>query len=496
MKNTLLVCSTFTAVFLLSLLRLQAQSGLLVSDERYQTVPLLPTYSGQKFNEIPLKVSLKKYAPVPGNQQNVSSCVGWATGYGALTIMAARQMGLTDQALITERAFSAAFIYNQVARQSGDCDAGAYVEDALKLLLDLGDCFELNFNFTRDGCKKKPVDKHYQEALSHRIADFASVFELGEPGKSKIAKACKVLATETPLIVGLGITPDFWDIKPGTALWDPDDGAAPQSFHAMVLVGYDNVERRFELMNSFGPGWGRSGFIQIRYDDFERLCRYAWVMIPGEGLMNQPPPGVAKTVGGDPDQVLQGAFVFRTPAGYLQTPEGLDIPYFEEVTTRYLPEAGHYVTDRPAFALGDAFQLVAREIPRGHYAYVFSQSPNGRVNLHFPKGTASGLQTAGFVLEQTAEIVIPAEMSLLQLSEPGTDWLCVLYSAMPVPEINIRMAQIEQGTGTFPERVRNVFSDVLIRADRVQFEPRKMAFSALSDEQHGAAVLLLRVVAE
>ena len=126
------------ALILLSLITLTSLcaqgTGLLVSDEQYQKVPLLPTYSGVKYTEVPVKVNLKKYCPVPGDQRQTGSCVGWAVGYGVLTIQRAIQSNTTDQALITQQANSAAFLYNQVRRNNTDCTEGAYLEDALTLL--------------------------------------------------------------------------------------------------------------------------------------------------------------------------------------------------------------------------------------------------------------------------------------------------------------------------------------------------------------------------
>ena len=58
---------TFTFVLLCFALLpgLRAQgTGLLVADSQYLKIPLLPTYSGVKYTEVPVKVSLKKYSRV------------------------------------------------------------------------------------------------------------------------------------------------------------------------------------------------------------------------------------------------------------------------------------------------------------------------------------------------------------------------------------------------------------------------------------------------
>lgn len=484
--------------FLIINVGLAAQNtGLRCSDAKYQTLPLLPSYSGAKYNEVPLRVSLKKYCPVPGDQKQMGTCVGWAVGYGALTILRAQKAGMTDPSEITELAHSAAFIYNQVKLKTDDCTTGVYIEDALTLLKTSGDCLEKSFNYQKTDCRALPEKTQLEEASRYRIQDYAAVFTTEEAPKSKISKACKVLATQTPMVVGIAVTPDFWEIKPGTQVWNPVDDVTATSFHAMTLVGYDNVEKQFELLNSFGTSWGRNGFIRIPYDDFERLCRYAYVLMPDFTKKSEIVAMETALASDNSAAALSGEFVFRKPAGYLTTSEGEEVPFFEEVATQWNSDLGIYTTQKPYFEVGDVFQLVAREIPRGRYAYVFSQSPGGKVNLHFPKILAAG-KTAGFVLEKTAEIVIPNEETVLQLPTPGADYLCILYSNVAIDDIEIRLEKLQRSTMDFPERVATIFQDISIPKAQVRFSENIMAFNALpkGGSQQTAVPLILKVEAK
>jgi hypothetical protein len=479
----------------------QVQStGLVCSDERYQALNLLPTYSGTKYNEVPLRVSLKRYCPVPGDQQELESCVGWAVGYGALTILKAQREGLTEPDEITAVAHSAAFVYNQIKAAESDCQSGAFIEDALHLLRTAGDCLEASFNYSEATCEAQPSDQHHAEAAGYRIQDFAAVFELQEPEKSKLAKVCKILATETPLVVGMALPASFQTIRPGTQVWDAAAEEPIVDYHAMVLVGYDNVSKQVELLNSFGTSWGRNGFIKMPYDDFARLCRYAYVLIPDYQMAaTAAAPSAAGVT--DPSAAerlsLTGEFVFRRPAGYLTLADGQEIPYFEEVATRWQTAQGYYTTADPYFPVGEVFQLVARNIPRGRYVYVFSQSPDERINVHFPK-TFSATKTAGFVLEKTVEIVIPNEEMVLQLPKPGQDFLCILYSNGAIPDFEQRIARMDGGAGDFATRFQAAFGDVLVPAEQISYEPQRMSFAAHSTAQAAqkAVHILLRVEAQ
>ncbi|MBX2892947.1 MAG: hypothetical protein KF734_18700 [Saprospiraceae bacterium] len=485
---------------------LTAQStGLLVSDERYGQLAVLPTYNGAKYTEIPVRVSLKKYCPVPGDQRQTGSCVGWAVGYGAFTIQRAILNNSTEQARITQEANSAAFIYNQVRRGQADCADGAYLEDALTLLKEQGDCLERTFNYEQYSCHDKPGPDEAAEASSYRAQDFAAVFALDEDPKAKVGKACRILATKTPLVVGVGVTKSFFEVLPGAVSWNPAETEPIVGYHALVLVGYNSVEKYFDLLNSFGPSWGQNGFIRLAYDDFERLCRYAFVIVPDAVAVatfaDSTPQPSARTLANQQMATrypLSGEFVFRRPAGFVATEQGDELMYFEEVETRLQDaKTGLYVTAQPSFRVGEVFQLVAREVPRGRYVYVFSQGPDGTLNQHFPR-KKDAVASAGFMLDRAVEIVVPDEEHLLQLSLPGDDYLCILYSHTQLPDFEQRLRQIAQTDGDFPRRVRTVFSDLLISAPHIQFSAERMAFAAQSTPAEGrvAAVTILRVKAD
>ncbi|MBK9337885.1 MAG: C1 family peptidase [Lewinellaceae bacterium] len=359
---------------------------MLVSDKRYSQLPLLPTYSGAKYNEIPVRVNLKKYCPVPGDQRQTGSCVGWAVGYGIFTIQWAILNNTTDQARITQEANSAAFIYNQVRRSQTDCTDGAYLEDALTLLKEQGDCLEKTFNYERYSCLDRPGSDEVTEALGYRAQDFAAVFALDEDPKAKVGKACKILATKTPIVVGIGVTKSFFEVLPGAVFWNPEDAEPIVGYHALVVTGYNSVEKYFDLLNSFGPSWGQNGFVRLAYDDFERLCRYAFIIVPDATALPNPTPANAAT--DQPKAVrhsLSGEFVFRRPAGFVTTEQGDELMYFEEVETRLEDaEAGLYTTAQSSFRVGDVFQLVARDVPGGRYIYVFGWT-NRHTKPAFPQ---------------------------------------------------------------------------------------------------------------
>jgi len=87
-------------------------------EEEYNRLPRVSFYQGTKFDELPLAVDLEMYCPFPGKQGDTNSCVGYAIGYGAMTIEAAIQHQWTDKDVIQENAHSALYIYNQLNNQN------------------------------------------------------------------------------------------------------------------------------------------------------------------------------------------------------------------------------------------------------------------------------------------------------------------------------------------------------------------------------------------
>jgi len=48
----------------------------------------------------------------------------------------------------------------------------------------------------------------------------------------------------------------------------------------MLIVGYDDVQKRLIVRNSFGPAWGQAGYFTLPYDYVQAadLARDFWVI--------------------------------------------------------------------------------------------------------------------------------------------------------------------------------------------------------------------------
>ena len=253
-----------------------AQStGLIMDDSTYEQ---LPSGNLEKVKDhfIPDHYSLKAHTPFPASQGKIAACVGWATGYGALTIERAIKAGISDRVYITnELAHSAIYLYQHIKRGSG-CQALASIDDALAFLQNSGDCLETTFPTPTIDCTIQPSDDAHDEALRYRIESPGyKVFSNQEDPLARIKAVKAHIAAGHPVIVGFSQSPPYRSLV-GRDIWQVETRNA--GGHAMVLVGYSDKTKRFELMNSYGTSWGKQGFIDISYEDFAAFCRQAFVI--------------------------------------------------------------------------------------------------------------------------------------------------------------------------------------------------------------------------
>ena len=497
-------------------------TGLIIDDEAYNQVPHLPNFEGSKYNDIPLRVSLRKYCPTPGDQGYIGSCVGWACGYGGLTISRAIKENITDQEKIDSMAHSAMYIFNQILDDPSDCTSGSRMTDGLELLKKQGDCYAAHFDKPTTICNKQPEEQHKEIAENCRIKEYSAVFSFLDDADIKVNKTIKSLTSKKPVMIGMNVTPSFWEVKPGQRIWEPAVGEAVLGGHAMVVVGYDEVIKSFEVMNSWGPNFGDKGFIWIPYKVFGQYAKYGFQIILDDRkkrseanlLVIEPETKVeVKEKGEEVLYVeLAGEFVFRYPTGYkvdeqgeiLNDKEGNPIIQFEEAQAILKEDEQTYTLKRDNWKVGDVFQLVTKNVPDGKSVYVFSLDPNEKLELHWPKESRkiinsmtdamSTVPIATYLPSKDAEIVIPGAQNALQLDSKGTDNLCVLYADQKIEDVDERLKKVSESTGTISDKIKAGFSDILQDQSHIVYEKEKMGFFSCTPEGAGTVVPIVLTV--
>lgn len=257
-------------------------TGAVLDSAQYEKVNKSAPLSRGDF-EVPIRFSLKKYAPTPGNQGRQGSCVGWATAYAARTALEASQKSISNKSKVNEYRLSPAYVYNNV-RANDQCE-GSYISSALSFIQNNGVAPLSHFKYSDKSCVSIPSDSLRKVALPYRIGSYERLFNSGSMAKH--VKVRQVLAKGYPVVIGMFIPEDsgFYDTK---SLWVPtqldvDNLAANRAGgHAMTVVGYDDKKYggAFEVINSWGTNWGDGGFFWISYSSFNKFVFEGYAMYP------------------------------------------------------------------------------------------------------------------------------------------------------------------------------------------------------------------------
>jgi hypothetical protein len=260
-------------------------AGTLFDPERYRETEIYEPLADNRKNPMPDQVSLLAYAPARKNQGRQGSCVAWASAYAARTIQEARESGRTaDQCT-----FSPSFLYNQIALD--ECQ-GAYLPEAMKVMKGKGLAPYVDMPYDEDDCSASPTGAALRNAAEFRIDGYQRLTgsgseRLDDPAQVDMLAIKQNLSRGAPVIIGMMVGGSFMSGMLGQDMWRPEEADyAMRGFggHAMCVVGYDDYKfdntGGFQLMNSWGPEWGRDGIGWVSYPDFAHFTREAYGLYP------------------------------------------------------------------------------------------------------------------------------------------------------------------------------------------------------------------------
>lgn len=459
-----------TAFFVLFLGRASnslAQAGLIFEDRTFEQIKPV-AIDLAKHGVLPKANSLRKYCPFPKSQGNVSSCVGWAVGYGAMTILRARKNNITDRVIITDQlAFSASYIYNQI-KKSVECNSGASLTDALNLLVDKGNCPVDIFPNSRTNCHMLPTEQEQKKAAPYRIGSFSfKLFDRRTKKADKIKFTKIQLAKNNPVVAGFSLTPDYNSLA-GQRYWKAEGSAGG---HAMTVIGYDDDLAAFELMNSFGSRWGQNGFIWIEYDDFAEFARQAVILEQysdkgwtEEALSDSLPVQIA------------GGLRLQVIARDAQNKKNLmeARPVFNERHNQYELERKDWKRDE------DLFRIEVN-LPRGRCAYLFNVDGRGKAESVW----------ATEAQDRDTIIVLP-ERGFYQFSLRGEEKFGLIFSYEPIEDYakKVRALSGLPPDQSLARRARLEFEENLISPKAVQYKKNEIQLEAQTTLGKGIAAPL------
>jgi hypothetical protein len=201
--------------------------------------------------------------PPVGDQGQIGSCVGWATGYYYKTYQEYEDYGWS--VFDRHNIFSPSFVYNHI---NGGADYGADFDDAFKLLVDNG-CANINdFPYTAN-ITLWPSESIYLDAIKYRSQD---AYYIDASNQSGINQLRQYISDGHCAVLGIAVYPNFDNIQSfGYVYCSSDVYGSSRGNHAVTIVGYDDNKQThdgmgaFKLINSWGASWGMTGFFWMSY---------------------------------------------------------------------------------------------------------------------------------------------------------------------------------------------------------------------------------------
>ncbi|MGF1640689.1 MAG: C1 family peptidase [Rhodospirillales bacterium] len=82
------------------------------------------------------------------------------------------------------------------------------------------------------------------------------------------------IATKGPVLAGMAVYTDFYGYSSG--IYQKTSTATLEGYHCIAVVGYNDAQQYWIIKNSWGKGWGQSGFCFLRYGQNDILIDTEW----------------------------------------------------------------------------------------------------------------------------------------------------------------------------------------------------------------------------
>jgi len=462
MKKTVIVLSLLAFVGLVYSQPRERADGLILDEDITAKIPKRATLTRAAAEDMPVRYSLKKYAPSVGDQGPHGTCTAWASAYAARTIAEAVANGWTDKTKINGEAYSAVFLYSLIHDPSEKgCCCGSSIGDAL-LIMDSVGVAKMGDIASDNRCPVPVSYKLLSKARERRLDKSLITFAGFSDASSERVK--KAVSQNRPVIIGMRDYRESFMKEKGIkgGIWNGDTSGSHGN-HAMCVVGYDDdlAGGAFEIMNSWGDDWANGGFVWVRYRDFNANAYYG-----AEVYVRPNADRMPKTVS------LSGSLQFKERRGksvedmpaVLQNRGGV-VPTYR-MTAAYVP--------------GTKFQIyLSNNGPA--YVYVVGSDLINNTRMRFPPDD----RTNAALFYDKNEIAIPGEKSYLPLdATEGTTYCLVLYSRDELPISDI-VNKIFNGSGDFAKRAAAAVVDtagnsLLVPPGDMSLERGSIKFSSKS----------------
>jgi hypothetical protein len=242
----------------------------------------------------------------------------------------------------------------------------------------------------------------------------------------------------------------------GREVWKPTKSDYNQrgfGGHAMCVIGYDDYKAggAFQIMNSWGPGWGKEGVAWVSYEDFDHFTKEAYGLYP---------MGSAKDAQFDPNK-LNMRFGLVNNA----TKRNIPFQFVNGIT---------FKTKQP-ISVGTEFKIESTNSIEC-YTYVFGQETDGSSYTLFPY-TAKHSPYCGI----TGTRLFPNDHSLVADDKGNKDYMAIIVSKQPLDYEQLNGLINKSAGSTYQEKITRVIQRELI--PNIQFNSTGETINASCNTQ-------------
>lgn len=191
------------------------------------------------------------------NQGELGSC-GPHTACADIVFSALRQQGLVNCAM-PSRLFT--YYVTRALMGTVGSDSGVSNRDMLKGLAQYGWCDETLWPYDISKFKAKPTATCFNQAKTRKISQYLAV-------RQDLDQMKGCLAGGDPFIFGFSVyeSLETEEVSRTGVIPIPKRGERQKGGHDVLIVGYDDVTRKFKLRNSWGFKWGVNGYGWVPYE--------------------------------------------------------------------------------------------------------------------------------------------------------------------------------------------------------------------------------------
>lgn len=215
---------------------------------------------------LPEKVDLRPFCSPVVNQDQLGSCTSFslAGNLEFLELKEIREKITTSEILFSSifTPFSKLFIYYGERKMEGTItsDSGAQIRDGVKVLAQTGNCSESKWPYNESKVYIVPSQDAYTEAALHKITTYMRLESLDD------VRHC--LADGFPVSFGFTVYESFESEQVASTGIVPVPGRNEEvsGGHAVLAVGYDDINKWLIVKNSWGADWGDKGYFYLPYE--------------------------------------------------------------------------------------------------------------------------------------------------------------------------------------------------------------------------------------